>query len=197
MTGDTWLVRHGETEWSRSARHTSVTDVPLTPLGERQAEAVGDRLRGHAFVRVLTSPMARAADTARAAGFGDRAEVSELLAEYRYGAYEGRTTADIVAERPGWELFRDGCPAGESPQDVSARMDALLEAIAGAAGDVLLFGHGHSLRALAVTYLGLDIVVAGALRLDAGTVSILGQEHGHPAIALWNERPVDRPGRSA
>jgi len=180
-----WLARHGATEWSRSGQHTGVTDLPLLPGGEEEARAIGDALRGHAFGRVLCSPMSRARETARLAGF-DQPEVTDLLREVDYGAYEGLTTAQIQADRPGWELFDDGSPAGQTPEQIAARADRLLTEIGEPDRDVLLFGHGHILRALATRYLGLDIRVAGLLRLDAGSLSILGHEHDHHALKLWN-----------
>jgi broad specificity phosphatase PhoE len=189
---DIWLVRHGETEWSKSGQHTGSTDIPLTPHGEEQATALGHLLQGHAFEHVLCSPLARARETARLAGFGDRVEVTDLLREFDYGDYEGVTTKDIQRNRPDWELFRDGCPNGESPDHVAARMDELLERLHQATapeGDVVAFGHGHALRALATRYLHLPIVEAGYLRLDAGSLSILGHEHDHRALALWNRPP--------
>jgi broad specificity phosphatase PhoE len=186
---DVWVARHGETEWSMSGRHTGRTDVPLTPNGERQARALEHRVGDHTFVRVLSSPLVRARETARIAGFGDRSEVTDLLLEYDYGDYEGRTTADIERDRPGWELFRDGCPGGESPDDVAARLDRFLAWLGDPGGDVLLFGHGHCLRALAAMYLERPIWLGGLLRLDAGSLSILGHEHGHRALELWNETP--------
>jgi broad specificity phosphatase PhoE len=186
VTVDLWLARHGETEWSRSGRHTGTTDVPLTPNGTQQARALGTLIGDHPFSRVLSSPLLRALETARLAGFADRVEVSDLLREYDYGTYEGRTTADIQRERPGWELFRDGCPGGESPDEVATRMGRFLAQLGRVESDVLLFGHGHSLRALAAMYLDAPIGLAGRLSLVAGSLSILGHEHGRSAIALWN-----------
>ena len=187
---DIWVARHGETEWSLSGRHTGRTDLPLTENGERQALALGGRLGDHPFARVFTSPLARARETARLAGFADRAEVNELLVEYDYGRYEGLTTGQIQAERPGWELFRDGCPGGESPTDIEARMRLFLDWLREPGGDVLLFGHGHCCRSLAAVYLGRPIDLAGLLKLDAGSLSILGHEHDHRALQLWNEAPI-------
>jgi broad specificity phosphatase PhoE len=137
----------------------------------------------------MTSPLLRARETARLAGFGDRIEVTELLREWNYGAYEGLTRDDIRARTPGWEVFRDGSPEGEQPPDVAERMKELLELLGDPRGDVLLFGHGHCLRALAATYLELPMEYASLLRLDAGTLSILGYEGDHRAILLWNESP--------
>jgi broad specificity phosphatase PhoE len=181
-----WLARHGATEWSKNGRHTGSTDLPLLPEGEAQARAMGRPLAAIRFGAVLSSPLLRARETARLAGFPDP-RVTDLLREVDYGEYEGVTTKEIQAKRPGWELFRDGSPGGESPEQVAARMDTLLLDLADEPEPVLLFGHGHCLRALAARYLGLEIWVAGMLRLDAGTLSTLGEEHGHPALRLWNE----------
>jgi broad specificity phosphatase PhoE len=181
-----WLARHGATEWSRSGQHTGVTDLPLLADGEEEARVIGRRLAGHTFARVLSSPLARARDTARLAGY-PQPEVTDLLREVDYGHYEGLTTAQIQAERPGWELFDDGSPGGETPSQVDARADRMLGEIGIPEGDVLLFGHGHILRALAARYLGLEVRVAGLLRLDAGSLSVLGHEHDHHALKLWNQ----------
>jgi broad specificity phosphatase PhoE len=181
-----WLVRHGQTPWSLSGRHTGSTDVPLTEAGERRSQAIGEELAGHGFVHVLTSPMGRARRTAELAGFGERADVSEDLREYEYGDYEGLTTPQIWEFRPGWELFRDGCPNGESPEQMSDRMDVLLKDLNGRQGDVLLFGHGHCFRSLAVRYLGLPIGAATRLALDPGSVSVLSTGRDGPSLLLWN-----------
>jgi broad specificity phosphatase PhoE len=181
-----WLVRHGETEWSNSGQHTSSTDLPLTPDGELQAVAIGKLLAGRTFDHVLSSPRQRAVDTARFAGFGDRIRVSEALVEVDYGEYEGLTTAQIWERDPGWELFRDGSPGGESPEQVRERIDAFLAEVDGLGTNVLLFGHGHCFRSIAARYVGLPITAATRLRLDAGSVSILGHERDGPSILLWN-----------
>jgi len=180
------MARHGATEWSRSGRHTGVTDLPLLGDGEQEARAMGRRLEGRAFGRVLSSPLTRAKDTARLAGH-PQPEVTDLLREVDYGRYEGLTTSDIQAERPGWELFDDGSPEGETPNQIASRADRLLAEIGEPPGEVLLFGHGHILRAVAARYLGLDVRVAGLMRLDAGSLSVLGHEHDHRALKLWNE----------
>jgi broad specificity phosphatase PhoE len=182
-----YLARHGETEWTLSRRHTGRTDVPLTANGEEQARALGLELAGVSFDRVLSSPMDRALTTARLAGFGDRVERGDALRELDYGQYEGLTTAEIRARRPGWDLFRDGCPGGETVGDVARRVKPLLDELSGAQGNVVVFGHGHGLRVLAATFLGLEPAAARHLFLDTGSVSILGQEHDWPAILRWNQ----------
>ena len=181
-----WLARHGATEWSRSGQHTGTTDIPLIPDGEEEARRLGKRLAGHRFGRVLSSPLGRARETARLAGFVDVA-VTDLLKETDYGEYEGRTTKEIHDDRPGWELFVHGSPGGETPGQIADRADRLLDFIGEPEDDVLCFAHGHILRAIGARYLGLEIAVAGLLRLDAGALCILGHEHDHRAIELWNE----------
>jgi broad specificity phosphatase PhoE len=181
-----WVVRHGETEWSSSLKHTSTTDVPLTPNGERQARGLAPILAEHDFGRVLSSPLRRALGTARLAGFGDRAETTDLLIEFRYGEYEGRTTKEIRAERPGWDLWRDGCPGGETPPDVGARMDRFLTEIDEPERDVLVFAHGHCLRVLAARYLDLPPASGRLFGLDPGSLSILGHERERRVIRRWN-----------
>ena len=182
-----WLVRHGETEWSKSRRHTGRTDLPLTHRGEAEAAAAGRRIGDHAFAAVFSSPLHRALDTARHAGFGDRVELSHLLVEYDYGDYEGLTRAEILERDPRWNLWRDGCPGGEVPEEVAARGRRFLSGLDEDGGDVLVFGHGHALRMLAVVYFGMPLTAAGALRLESGSISILGHEHDHRAVLLWNE----------
>lgn len=181
-----WLARHGATEWSRSGQHTGTTDLPLIPDGEEEARRMAPRLSRAHFGTVMTSPLRRARDTARLAGFPD-VRVNERLREIDYGEYEGETTEDIQKTRPQWELFRDGSPGGETPEQMANRMDGLLLDLSDEPQPILLFGHGHCLRALATRYLGLPIWVAGVLALDAGSLSRLGEEHGHPALRLWNE----------
>jgi len=192
--GRLWLVRHGDTEWSVSRQHTGVTDLPLVGDGERQAVALGALLADRAFSRVLSSPLRRARDTARLAGYPD-AEVTGLLREVDYGEYEGLTTAQIRERAPGWDLFTDGCPEGESPAQIASRMDRLLAFARedGAQDDVLLFGHGHCLRALTARYLGFPVTLGSQLRAEAGSLSILGHDHGAPAILVWGERPTGLP----
>ncbi len=183
-----WLARHGETEWSASGRHTSTTDVFLTERGQQEARLIGEAVRGHAFAVVYTSPARRSRDTARLAGFPDTL-VDPLLAEFAYGEYEGRTTPEIRSVRPDWDLWRDGCPGGETVRDVGDRADRFLSALPGAGNDVLLFGHGHMLRVVAARYLGLDPEEGRHLILATASLSVLGQEHEWPAIRLWN-RPA-------
>jgi probable phosphoglycerate mutase len=183
------LARHGETEWSRTGKHTGRTDVPLTEEGRVQAELLATSLAGIAFERVYTSPLSRAADTCRLAGLGEACEVRDELLEWDYGDYEGRTTAEIREERPDWLLWRDGCPAGESAAEVGARVDRLLAELDGVAGAVALFAHGHLLRVLAARWLGLPPEDGGLLRLDTATVSVLGWEREVAVVRRWNVPP--------
>jgi broad specificity phosphatase PhoE len=182
-----WLARHGETEWSLSGRHTGRTDVPLTARGERQAAALGERLRGVAFALVLASPLERARRTAELAGFGDALALDEDLMEVDYGEYEGRTTAEIQRARPGWDLWRDGCPGGETIAEAAARAERVLARVRAVDGPVLLVGHGHLTRALATRALTLDPDHGRHLALDPASLSIVGSEHTAPAIRLWND----------
>ncbi|HKE99465.1 MAG TPA: histidine phosphatase family protein [Actinomycetes bacterium] len=182
-----YLVRHGETEWSRARRHTGRTDVPLSPVGTAEARALGEHLAGLQVDQVLGSPLARAVTTARLAGFGSRLRETPALLEFDYGEYEGLTSREIRAVRPGWDLFRDGCPGGETATGVAARARRFLDELAGA-GRVLLFGHGHHLRILAACHLGLPPDAARHLFLGTASVSALGREHDWPTILLWNEQ---------
>jgi probable phosphoglycerate mutase len=180
------LVRHGETEWSRDGRHTGRTDIPLTDDGRGQAERLHDAVAEWRVTRVLTSPLSRALDTARLAGFGDRAELSDLLLEWDYGDYEGLTTAQIREMRPGWNLWRDGCPGGESAADVGGRLDPLVAELKASDEDVALFAHGHVLRVLAARWVELPPEAGARLWLATATVSVLGFERETPAIRRWN-----------
>jgi broad specificity phosphatase PhoE len=182
-----FLARHGETEWTVTRRHTGSTDVPLTDAGELQAVELGQLLTGVEPDRVLSSPMRRALDTARLAGFGDQVQQVDALREFDYGEYEGLTSDQIRARRPGWDLFRDGCPGGETVEQVAARVKPLLDEIVTAGRRVILFGHGHCLRILAATYLGLPPSNARYLFLDTASLSLLGSEHSWPAIRHWNQ----------
>jgi broad specificity phosphatase PhoE len=183
-----YLVRHGETEWSRARRHTSRTDVPLSPAGEAEAEALGAHLATLQVDRVLSSPLSRAVTTARLAGFGDRLERTPALLEFDYGRYEGLTTPQIRDERPAWDLFRDGCPGGETVAAVAERARRLLATLADGDGRAVLFGHGHQLRILAACFLDLPPDAARHLFLGTASVSVLGREHDWPAVLLWNEQ---------
>jgi broad specificity phosphatase PhoE len=182
-----FLARHGETEWTVTRRHTGNTDVPLTPVGELKAVELGQLLTGVEPDRVLSSPLTRAVATARLAGFEDRVEQVAALREFDYGEYEGLTSEEIRAKRPEWDLFRDGCPGGETPAEVAARVRPLLDEIVNAGRRVILFGHGHCLRILAATYLGLEPAAARHLFLDTASLSLLGTEHDWPAIRHWNQ----------
>jgi broad specificity phosphatase PhoE len=180
-----WLVRHGETEWSKSGRHTSTTDLPLTAEGERIAAELKDRLAGEQFDLVLTSPRQRARRTAELAGFGD-AVMDDDLVEWHYGDYEGITTAEIRKKVPGWTIWGDPVPNGESPKQVAARLDRVIQRIAAVDGDVLIFGHSHALRALTARWLELGVTEGRHFVLDTATLSVLGWERGSPAIHRWN-----------
>src|SRR5437879_121090 len=194
-----YLARHGETAWSLSGQHTGLTDLPLTERGERNARALGERLRGLTFAKVFTSPLQRATRTCELAGFEPVAEVDRDLIEWNYGQYEGRRTAEILAERPDWQLFRDGCPGGETPAQVGARADRMVSKIralaspaASTPGDVLLFSSGHFLRVLAARWLGLEPAIGKCFFLSTASLSALGYEHDWPVIRLWNDtRHVD------
>jgi broad specificity phosphatase PhoE len=184
-----YLARHGETAWSLSGQHTGRTDLPLTERGEQQARALGQRLRGVSPVKVLTSPSQRARRTADLAGFGGLAEIDLDLAEWDYGQYEGRRTADILAERPGWFLFRDSAPGGETPDQAGARADRVIQRIRAIGGNVLIFSSAHILRVLAARWLGLEAAGGRYFVLGTSSLSILGYEHNlaEPVIRLWNE----------
>lgn len=182
-----WLARHGETEWTISRQHTGTTDLPLTENGERQAEALGKRLAGVEFDAVVSSPLQRARRTAELAGLGDRVEIDEDFREYDYGEYNGITTAQIKETRPDWDLWRDGCPGGETTAEVGARADRMIERLRGRGERIVVFGHGHMSRVLAARWLGLDATGGRYLKMGTATLSIIGEEHGHPAITLWND----------
>jgi broad specificity phosphatase PhoE len=183
-----WLARHGETEWSRDGRHTGLTEIPLTDRGRSQATALGARLAGHRFSLVLTSPRSRASETARLSGFAAVAVLDPDLAEWDYGDLEGRRTAEIVAEHPGWSIWTGPWPGGETIEQVSARADRVLARCLAAdvAGDALVFGHGHMLRVLAARWLGLPGRSGSFFGLSTATISVLGWEHERPVIESWN-----------
>lgn len=193
--GEIILIRHGATEWSRAGRHTSYTDLDLTADGEREARTLGAHLAGRVFVAVLSSPRRRALRTAELAGL-TVSTVDEDLVEWNYGEYEGVTTAEIHQTRPDWSLWTDGCPGGESPEQVGARLDRILAEARPLAerGDVALVGHGHALRVAGARWIGLDPAAGGLLRLDTGTLSRLGREHGRPVLLSWNAPLSPEPG---
>jgi broad specificity phosphatase PhoE len=184
-----YLARHGETAWSLSGQHTGLTDLPLTERGERNARALGERLRGLHVARVFTSPLQRAARTCELAGFGAAAEVDRDLVEWNYGDYEGRRTVEIQAARPGWQLFRDGCPGGESPEQIGVRADRVVERVRALGVDVLLFSSGHFLRVLAARWLGLAAGAGRYFLLGTASFSALSYEHdlSEPAVRFWND----------
>ncbi len=184
-----YLARHGETAWTVTGQHTGLTDLPLTEQGERNAQKLGERLNGMTFAKVLTSPLRRAMRTCELTGFGPVAEIDPDLVEWDYGEYEGRRTADILAERPDWQLFRDGCPEGESPEHVAMRADRVVQRVRLVAGDVLLFSSGHFLRVLAARWIGEEAIVGRSFMLGTASLSGLSHEHSadQPAIHLWND----------
>jgi broad specificity phosphatase PhoE len=197
------LARHGETEWSRDRRHTGRTDIRLTENGRRQAALLRNAFAGRSFERVLSSPLSRALDTCREAGLGDQAELTDDLCEWDYGEYEGITTVQIRERRPGWNLWRDGCPGGETAEDVGRRVDRVLDSLADPRGDAsgspsrpdgdaAVFAHGHVLRVLTARWLGLAPEAGALFKLDTGTLSALGYERETRVITRWNA-PVSGP----
>jgi probable phosphoglycerate mutase len=184
-----YLARHGETAWSLSGQHTGVTDIPLTEHGEQNARNLGERLRDTHFVKVFTSPLQRARRTCELAGFGSHVEIDPDLAEWNYGDYEGKRTADIRIDRPDWFLFRDGCPGGEAPDEIGARADRVITRLRSISGEVLVFSHGHFLRVLASRWLGNPASDARLLLLTTASLSVLGYEHNlqEPVLRLWND----------
>jgi probable phosphoglycerate mutase len=184
-----YLIRHGETAWTISGQHTGRSDIPLTARGERDAQQLSARVGGMTFAHVLISPLQRALRTGELAGFGTRAEADADLMEWDYGAYEGRRTADILAERPGWRLFEDGCPGGETVDAVGARADRVIARVRARAGDVLLFAHRDIFRVLAARWLGLAAREGRYFYLATASLSVLGYHHdlGEPVIHLWND----------
>src|SRR5579871_487592 len=184
-----WLIRHGETEWSRSGRHTGRTDIPLTAAGEAQAQALGRFLAGREFGLVLCSPLQRARETCRLAGYGDKAQVDPDPMEWWYGAYEGRTSTEIRQEIPGWNIWINGVRAGETVEQVGERARRVIERARAATGDVALFAHGHVLRILTACWLGLEPAAGRLFALDTACLSILGYEREIRVIERWNESP--------
>ncbi|MGO4436662.1 histidine phosphatase family protein [Rhizobium sp. RAF56] len=187
---EVYLVRHGETAWSATGRHTGRSDIPLTPAGEEAARKLVDRLDGLAPTAVWSSPSSRAQNTCELAGFGDARVVKPDLAEWDYGAYEGLTSKQILAERQGWQLFRDGCPKGETAADVATRADRVIAEARGASGTVLIFSSSHFLRVLAARWLGLPPQQGALFVLDTTSISVVGYEHDltEPVIRRWNQR---------
>ncbi len=188
MADRVFLIRHGQTAWSRTGRHTGRTDIPLDPEGERDAELIGARLQAERFVLVLTSPSSRALETCRLAGFGNAAQTRDDLMEWDYGDYEGLTTAQIRERRPSWSLFSDGCPDGEDAAAVGERADRVVAEIDGVEGGVAIFSHGHLLRVLAARWLTLPPSDGRLFALSTSSVSILGYERETRVLLLWNER---------
>ncbi|HVU07555.1 MAG TPA: histidine phosphatase family protein [Verrucomicrobiae bacterium] len=183
-----YLARHGETAWSLSGQHTGLTDLPLTPHGEENARKLGDRLRGLRFAKVFTSPLQRAKETCELAGFGNVAQIDSDLVEWNYGDYEGLRGAEILAKRPDWQLFRDGCPGGESPEQVAARADRVAQRVRAISGNVLLFSSGHFLRSLMARWVGAKLETGNFFLLNTASLSALSYEHelSHPAVSFWN-----------
>ena len=184
-----YLARHGETAWSLTGQHTGLTDLPLTERGERNARSLARRLAGLPFARVLTSPLQRARRTCELAGFAPAAEVDRDLLEWNYGQYEGRLTAEIHQQRPDWQLFRDGCPEGETPAQIGERADRVVHRVRAIPGNVLLFSSGHFLRVLAARWLGLEPAAGRFFLLSTASLSALSYEHSlsEPAIRLWDD----------
>jgi broad specificity phosphatase PhoE len=184
-----YLARHGETAWSLSGQHTELTDLPLTDRGERNARRLAERLKGLEFNKVFGSPLQRAMRTCELAGFGTQAEIERDLLEWNYGEYEGRRTEEIHAERRGWQLFRDGCPGGESPQQVGLRADRVVKRTRELQGNVLIFSSGHILRVLGARWLALEPAASKYFLLSTASLSALGYEHSlsQPVIQLWND----------
>ena len=183
---DVWLIRHGETAWSRSGQHTGSTDLALTETGRRAASALAPALAGESFALVLTSPLRRARETCALAGLGDRAQVDADLLEWNYGEYEGLTAAEIRDRRPAWLVFTDGAPGGERPDDVGRRVDRVIARARAAPGNVAMFAHGNVLRVLVARWLGWSVAAGRHFLLDTGTLNVLSAYRDTPAIKLWN-----------
>jgi probable phosphoglycerate mutase len=181
-----FIVRHGETEWSASGQHTSHTDLPLTEAGCQQARVLRDKLAGETFSLVLCSPMRRARQTAQLAGFGEGLELCQDLHEWDYGEYEGLTTPQIRAENPSWNLWRDGCPGGERPEQVGERLDRVLTQLREVEGDALACAHGHSLRVLTARWLEMEVAAGARFKLAAAAMGVLGHERQTTVIERWS-----------
>jgi broad specificity phosphatase PhoE len=186
-----YLVRHGETQWSLSGQHTGVSDIPLTENGRMAARLLQTVLAGESFALVLTSPLQRARETCELAGLGAQALVEPELVEWKYGDYEGITTAQIRTTRPGWSVFRDGCPGGETPEEIGARADRVLAKVRATEGNVALFAHGHIFRVLAARWINLPASYGEHFLLDTATLNVLGYYRESPALKIWNA-PIAR-----
>ena len=187
-----WVVRHGQTEWSQTGQHTGWTDLPLTDAGRAEAAAVGQYLAGRQFALVLVSPLQRARETCRIAGYDAVAEVDPDAREWCYGAYEGRTAEQVQQERPGWSLWQDGAAEGEKVEDVAARARRVIARVEKVEGDVLIFAHGHLLRILAASWLGLTPDAGRLFSLGTASIGVLGYEHGRRAMSRWNLPTLDK-----
>ncbi|MCA9498773.1 MAG: histidine phosphatase family protein [Nitrospirales bacterium] len=183
---EVYVIRHGETEWSLSGQHTGTTDLPLTENGRKLARLLQPMLANHSIARILTSPLQRARETCQLAGFGEKAEVDTNLVEWNYGEYEGITTKQIHDKRPGWVIFTDGCPGGETPEEVGARADRIITKARTTRGNVALFAHGHILRVLVARWLGLPASGGRYFLLHTGTLNVLSYYRGIPAVKIWN-----------
>ncbi|MDT3776732.1 histidine phosphatase family protein [Nitrospira sp. MA-1] len=181
-----YVIRHGETKWSLSGQHTGTTDLPLTENGRNLARLLKPLFANHSFDFVLTSPLQRARETCLLAGFGEKAEVDGNLVEWNYGEYEGLTSKQIDEKRPGWIIFADGCPGGETPEEVGARADCVIARVRTVSGDVVLFAHGHILRVLVARWLGLPAAAGRHFLLQTGTLNVLSYYRGIPAVKIWN-----------
>jgi probable phosphoglycerate mutase len=186
-----FAIRHGETAWSLSGQHTGTTDIPLTDNGRRLAERMRPFLAGMAFGLILCSPMQRARETCELAGLGDKAVIDANLIEWNYGEYEGLTPQQIAEVAPGWVIFRDGCPGGEAPEQVAARVDRIIARLRVVERDIALFAHGHLLRVLAARWIGLPACAGQHFLLDTGTLCVLGYYRGIPAVRIWNSPFID------
>lgn len=184
--GQIWLIRHGETQWSMTGQHTGRTDLPLTQEGERRAEAIRRYFHGRPFARVLTSPLKRASETCRIAGYGSVAQVNDDLREWNYGVYEGRTTSEVRNESPGWSIWTSDVPGGETVEEVGIRARRVIEGISSQEGDVAIFGHGHMLRILTACWLDLPPLEGRRFPFSTAALSILGYERETRAIVRWN-----------
>ena len=186
MAENVYIVRHGATEWSVSGQHTSRTDLPLLASGEEQAREVGVKLAGQAFALVLCSPLLRARETCQLAGFGEGAEITDDLHEWDYGEYEGLTTPQIREQDPDWNLWRDGCPGGETPAQIGARVDRVVNRLRSSDGDALAFAHGHVLRVLTARWLEMEVAAGARFKLEAGSLGVLGYERETSALERWS-----------